>query len=137
MHGATPETEKYAHFCQSVGEKDDILRDVPAGRPAYAKGYEHRGEPILITECGGIAFDTSRPGGWGYTKAASPEDYLEQYRRVISAILHSPAVFGYCYTQLTDVEQEVNGLLNYDRTPKCDLDEIKKINNAYRPRGVY
>ena len=52
----------------------------------------------------------------GYTKAASPEDYLEQVRRVISAILLSPAVFGYCYTQLTDVEQEVNGLLNYDRT---------------------
>lgn len=82
---------------------------MPAGRPVYAEGYGYRGEPILITECGGIAFDTSRPGGWGYTKAASPEDYLEQYRRVISAILHSPAVFGFCYTQLTDVEQEVNG----------------------------
>ena len=136
-HGATPETEKYAHFCRSVGEKDDILSDVPAGRPVYAEGYGYRGEPILITECGGIAFDTSRPGGWGYTKAASPEDYLEQYRRVISAILHSPAVFGFCYTQLPDVEQEVNGLLGYDRTPKCDLEEIKKINNAYRPRGVY
>lgn len=136
-HGATHETEKYAHFCRAVGEKEDILRDVPAGRPAYARGYVHRGEPILITECGGIAFDTSRPGGWGYTTAASPEDYLEQYRRVISAILESPTVYGFCYTQLTDVEQEVNGLLNADRSPKCPLEEIRKINQMYRPRGVF
>ncbi|HIZ20254.1 MAG TPA: glycoside hydrolase family 2 [Firmicutes bacterium] len=136
-HGTTAETEKYEHFCRSVGQREDILRDVPAGRPAYADGYAYRGEPILITECGGIAFDVSRPDGWGYTMAASPEDFREQYRRVIAAILRSPAVFGFCYTQLTDVEQEVNGLLNADRTPKCPPEEIWKINASYRPRGVY
>ncbi len=36
---------------------------------------------------------------------------------------------GFCYTQLTDVEQEVNGLLTYHRKPKFDLAAIHAINS--------
>ncbi len=135
-HGGKDEPDKYVRFCRAVGEKEDILREIPAGHSIYARGYAHRGEPILITECGGIAFDAEHPDGWGYTRAASPEEFLEQYRRVISAILSSPSVAGFCYTQLTDVEQEVNGLLRYDRTPKCLPEEIRKMNSLYRSGGI-
>lgn len=108
-HSATPETEKYAHFCRSVGEKDDILSDVPAGGPSMPRAMDTAASRSSSPNAAASRSIPAVPGGWGYTKAASPEDYLEQYRRVISAILHSPAVFGFCYTQLTDVEQEVNG----------------------------
>lgn len=47
------------------------------------------------------------------------------------AVYDSEALSGYCYTQLTDVEQEMNGLLTYDRKPKCDLDKIARMNHMY------
>ena len=98
----------------------------PAGRPIYAPAYGYRGEPILISEFGGIAF-SGEDGGWGYTTVADPEEFLERYDSLLTALLQSPTVQGFCYTQLTDVEQEVNGLLTYDRNPKADPARIRKI----------
>lgn len=46
------------------------------------------------------------------------EAALERYRGLTSAIFRIPAFAGYCYTQLTDVEQEVNGFMTYDRKPQ-------------------
>jgi len=45
------------------------------------------------------------------------------------AIARVPAWTALCYTQLTDVEQEINGLMTYDRKPKFDVAELKKIND--------
>ncbi len=45
-------------------------------------------------------------------------------------LLQSPVVQGYCYTQLSDVEQEVNGLLTYDRVPKIPVEKVKAINEG-------
>ena len=70
--------------------------------------------------------------GWGYSTACSEQEYLEQYAHVIESILRSDLAYGFCYTQLTDVEQEKNGLLTYDRKPKCAPEKIKEINNRYR-----
>jgi beta-galactosidase/beta-glucuronidase len=97
----------------------------PARRPVYAPGYGYRGEPILISEFGGVAF--SGEGGWGYTTVADAEEFLERYEALITALLQSEAVRGFCYTQLTDVEQEVNGLLTYGREPKADPVRIREI----------
>jgi len=49
----------------------------------------------------------------------------------MTAVYASRVLHGYCYTQLTDVEQEINGLLTYDRKPKCDLSKIKEINDMW------
>ena len=57
------------------------------------------------------------------------EAALDRYRGLTEAIFKVPAFAGYCYTQLTDVEQEVNGLLTYDRKPKFDLKVIYAVNN--------
>ena len=65
---------------------------------------------------------------WGYT-SASKSDFLEEYGRVIGAIYDSEIINGFCYTQLTDVEQETNGLLTYDHKYKFDPAEIRKIND--------
>ena len=99
----------------------------PANRPIYVPGHEYRGEPILITEFGGIAFSGEDEANWGYSTVADPDEFLERYESLIDALLRSDPVRGFCYTQLTDVEQEVNGLLTYDRKPKADLTSIRRI----------
>ena len=98
----------------------------PAGRPIYNAGYGYRGEPILISEFGGIAFSDEEEG-WGYSTVSDSEELLERYETLISALLQSDTVQGFCYTQLTDVEQEKNGLLTYQREPKADLARIREI----------
>ena len=103
----------------------------------YAEGYAYRGQPIVFSEFGGTAYVRDEANGWGYGNGVkTDEEFLARFGSLIDAI-RKMDISGFCYTQVTDVEQEVNGLLGYDRTPKCDLEEIKKINNAYRPRGVY
>jgi beta-galactosidase/beta-glucuronidase len=104
----------------------------PANRPLYVPGYAYRGEPILITEFGGIAFSGDEQG-WGYTSVASSEEFLENYEALIVALLRCEPVRGFCYTQLTDVEQEVNGMLTYDRRPKADLTRIREITARPKP----
>lgn len=131
-HGQEGENDKYAYFKQTLSTKEEILRSQPAGRAIYANGYSHRGEPILLTEFGGIAYKMDGEQGWGYTSVATEEDFVRDYRRVIEAVYASNAIHGFCYTQLTDVEQEVNGLLTYDRRPKCDPEAIRRIHAAWR-----
>ena len=108
---------------------ESAVAATPAGRPVYVPGHAHRGEPILITEFGGIAF-ANEEGGWGYTTVAGPDEFLQRYESVIDALLACEPVRGFCYTQLTDVEQEVNGLLTYDRRPKADLARIRAITSG-------
>lgn len=102
----------------------------PERRPVYVPGYGYRGEPILVTEFGGIAFATSDPESWGYRTVRDAEAFLERYGAIVSALLGSGVVQGFCYTQLTDIEQEINGLLTYDRCPKADLSRIREITTA-------
>ncbi|MBD8068658.1 glycoside hydrolase family 2 protein [Bacillus sp. PS06] len=94
---------------------------------AMAMGYEYRGQPIIISEYGGIAFNSEK--GWGYgNQVKSEEDFLYRYESITQAIKNMPYISGFCYTQITDVQQEVNGLLDEDRNPKVDLSKIKEIN---------
>lgn len=103
----------------------------PARRPLHAPGHRYGGEPILVTEFGGIAFDSE--GGWGYSTVGDAGEFLESYEALISALIESDAVQGFCYTQLTDVEQETNGLLTFDRKPKADLAQIREATTKKLP----
>ncbi len=124
------------------GDPDDLSRRYatpessvmvrPHNRPVYVPGHAYSGEPILISEFGGIAF-SGEEGGWGYSIVPDPQGFLDRYRAMITALLQSDTVCGFCYTQLTDVEQEVNGLLTYDRKPKADLARIREITARKRP----
>lgn len=114
---------------QAYETVETAISTTPANRVIYAKGFSYRGEPILITEYGGIAYKKDETEGWGYSAVQSAEDLVEEYRRVTEALQKSKVIQGFCYTQLTDVEQEINGLLTYDREPKCDLSKIKEIND--------
>ena len=104
------------------------------GRVTTADGYCNAGKPCLLTEYGGIAFaKDSGNGNWGYNGAVTDEKvFIERFDNITTAFKSIPYIRGYCYTQLTDVFQEVNGLLDMDRNPKVDIAKIREIN--IRPR---
>ena len=102
----------------------------------YIDGYEPTGkEAFMVTEYGGIAFSNigiqGEMGGmetWGYHgKVRSEAEFLARYQGVTDAIREIPDCQGYCYTQLTDVMQEINGLLTPEREPKIAPERIRSI----------
>lgn len=99
----------------------------PAERQLHVGDTVYAGEPIVVSEFGGIAYKKSEWEGWGYSGANNDEDFLNRLAAVVNPLLASPVVQGFCYTQLTDVEQEINGLLTYAREAKVPLEEIRKI----------
>ena len=112
---------------------DSLLAYRPGGKKAlFALGYSYRGEPLMISEFGGIAFSKAQEAGWGYVTAVDAQDLIQRYKALVQAILQSPHIQGFCYTQLTDVEQEINGLLTAERQPKADPKVIREINNGPR-----
>lgn len=97
-------------------------------KSAFANGFSYRGQPVMISEFGGIAFDSDKEG-WGYgNKVNTKEDFLKRFESITTAIKEIPYVCGYCYTQVTDVQQEVNGLMDIRRNFKVDPEKVKEIN---------
>lgn len=113
-------------------DKDALLGNAFAHnkhRYPFAQGYGYRGQPVIISEYGGIAFTSEE--GWGYgNQVRSEEEFLKRYEGITKAIKNLPYVCGFCYTQITDVQQEVNGLLTIERKPKVNMDSIRSINLA-------
>ncbi len=102
------------------------------GAPLYDRfeGKQHYDGklPMFISEYGGIRW-TDDEKGWGYGKGPeSAEEFIERYRGLTTALLKNEEHMGFCYTQLTDVEQEQNGLYTYDRRAKFDPAVISAIN---------
>ncbi len=110
---------------------EDILSGGPEKRLAFAKGESYGGQPVILSEYGGIAFDNGEDG-WGYLeKATSESEFLERLKGVTEDLIKCGRFAGFCYTQLTDVQQEVNGLLTPERSPKADIDKLKEIFGFY------
>lgn len=97
-------------------------------RMAFAKGYRYQGQPVIISEFGGIAFD-NEDSGWGYgKKVGSKEEFVERFDSITTAVKKLPYVCGYCYTQVSDVQQEINGLMDSERNFKVEPEIIHEIN---------
>lgn len=136
MHGQADEERKYNYFKETLSSRDNLVSRPSTAWPIFADGFSYQGEPILLTEFGGIGYEVSSQEGWGYTTVSSEEEFIADYARIMDAVYASKGLWGYCYTQITDVEQEINGLLTYNRQPKCDLAKIKEINDAYHLPNV-
>ena len=114
----------YDVFANGGALHDQVLVNHPSDYQKYS------GEPVFISEYGGIQWNTNGNTGWGYgTAPKTPEEFIERYRGLTNAILDNPKFFGFCYTQLYDIEQEINGLYTYERIPKFDVSVFKKINS--------
>ena len=107
------------------GDSAAVTATVPT-RYRVASGPLDRGVPFMVSEFGGIGWATE--GGWGYGNGPGTEaDFYSRYGGLTAALLDNPNMFGFCYTQLTDVEQEHNGLYYYDRRPKFDLKRLHDL----------
>lgn len=114
---------RYDSLCKIT--EGSSLNDQPM---PYAKGYGYEGQPIVISEFGGTAYVRDADAGWGYGDGVkSDEEFLNRFASLVGAI-DKLDISGFCYTQITDVEQEVNGLLRFDRSLKVPLEEIAKRN---------
>jgi hypothetical protein len=83
---------------------------------------------VVLTEFGGLSYTPAEGDSWfGYATVGSAQEYDERFAGLLSAILDNPDLAGFCYTQLTDTEQERNGLLTEDREPKLPLERIREI----------
>ena len=112
------------------GETQDLFdRRRPGGRILTLDGYPHRGQPIILTEFGGIAYEKFPTPGiqqiWGYSKVSGDQDFLGLYQKLMHVVNNSSMFSGFCYTQFADTFQEANGLLCADRTPKIALAQIR------------
>lgn len=102
------------------GDRARALEARPAGRVLLVSPAVDQGQPLLVSEMGGITVRGGPDGGWGYSTAASGADLAARYAALVRALASCQPVQGYCYTQLTDVEQETNGLLTAERAPKAN-----------------
>lgn len=95
-------------------------------KPVYARGVQYNGVPILLTEMGGVKLKDA--DGWGYSADVKGEEELLDYLgNIMKAVRKFKNIQGFCYTQLTDIMQEANGLLDAERNPKVSLDKLRKI----------
>ena len=115
----------------------------PGGRILTLDGYPHRGQPIVLSEFGGIEFNKCPQPGvkqtWGYTMARDDVEFGRMYAELIEAVIHTALFSGFCYTQFADTFQEANGLLCADRTPKIPIEDIAKVTRTsptHIPGGV-
>jgi beta-galactosidase/beta-glucuronidase len=111
---------------------DTALDPTARPRPPYLAGYRYQGQPVLVTEFGGVALAGS--GGFGWAEVDGAEGLLQTYREMVEALMAPGPVEGFCYTQLTDVEQEQNGLLTFEREPKVDPALIRPITQTAKRR---
>ena len=91
---------------------------------------EYEGQPYMLDEFGGLPWipKEERANSWGYgSNIDTLDDFYNILEKEIDAIIACPRIVGYCYTQITDVEQEKNGIYRYDRTPKFDTERLRKI----------
>ncbi|KAJ5387508.1 hypothetical protein N7509_010049 [Penicillium cosmopolitanum] len=124
-----------------------------AGHTLLDPGAQHKaGAPVICTEFGGVNIAPGKGGqagerDWGYTTATDIEDFLKRYERLVMGIVKGGHTCGLVYTQLCDIEQEVNGLYSYDRKEKVPVARIKAIMDAAKdyyydhvqthgPRGI-
>lgn len=91
----------------------------------------YRGQPYFCSEFGGTWWNPDAREGeasWGYgDRPRTLDEFYARFEALCGALLDNPLMFGYCYTQLTDVFQEQNGIYRFDRRPKFDLARLRAI----------
>ena len=128
VHNYTQDPGAFAAAFAALANGGEPFRNHPDVNAPY------RGEPYFVSEYGGIWWNPGQADelGWGYGgvdgRPRSVEAFLARYRALTETLLNHPRVCAFCYTQLTDIEQEVNGLYCYDRSQKFDPEVIRSIN---------
>jgi beta-galactosidase/beta-glucuronidase len=130
IHDYTQSGETLRDRYGSRADAAQTIREVqPLYRTILLSDVPHQDEPLMVTEFGGVTFRPDSDDFWnGYGAVNSADEMVQRYDELVSALLASPVVAGFCYTQLTDTGQERNGLLDENRRPKAELKIIAEIN---------
>lgn len=151
------DTDIYDSHCyeQAPAKFKEMLSGLTYGRPFINDGInsrqngsieaswsvDYKGQPYYCSEFGGIKWfpremhKNCNKSSWGYGNA--PKTLAEFYKRfegLCNVLLDDENMFGYCYTQLTDIYQEKNGIYYFDRSEKFDMDKIREIQS--RPAAI-
>ncbi|MGW7255162.1 glycoside hydrolase family 2 protein [Streptomyces sp. NPDC054834] len=139
-----PETDVYDSHCYE--QDPDTFAKTMAGlaedRPyvnaapdGWSWSVPYRGQPYFCSEFGGIWWDPEAAAAagdepetsWGYgERPRTDEEFVDRFTGLTGVLLDDPDMFGYCYTQLTDVFQERNGVYRFDRTEKVDTERLRR-----------
>lgn len=138
IHDYDPVPSRMAARYKSEDTRPRLLkRERPGGRLLVLPGHESDPEhehPIVLSEFGGIALgqrcEDSTEADWGYAYCDSPKKMARQYAELLRVVRSLDMLAGFCYTQFTDVCQEVNGLLYADRTPKFPIEQIAEATSG-------
>ena len=125
-----------ARYSRAAGiELPESLRSAfPAGRVITLDDHPHEGQPVVLSEFGGIAcrMADAPDDAWGYSVTGSSDELLASYEELLAAVNEVEAFAGFCYTQLTDTFQEANGLFTAERQPKFDLRAMHRATRGFR-----
>lgn len=125
---ATSRTELQSSYQDAESVESLIDGLGPVGRRLVLLPEGKRNQPIMVTEFGGVTYaPNSDIATWGYSTAATADEFAEHVRELFSALQASPILAGFCYTQLTDTLQEANGLADQHRRPKLPVETIRSI----------
>lgn len=130
IHDYEQDPKVFAEHYDPFGENGVDLYDHRGYTQTYTPGL-----PVMMSEYGGTKItevgnstDEGSPDGWGYgNDARNLDEFYARVEALTDVIIRNKNMFGYCYTQLYDIEQEQNGLFLYDRTPKYDVEKLHKI----------
>lgn len=130
------DTSGYVHVITDIWDVHDYDQNPESFNARYsqealqdAKAQSRFNEmPFFVSEYGGIWWNEHDPNGWGYGERVTDEEaFYKRLEGLTEALLNNPDITAFCYTQLTDVEQEQNGIYHYDRSRKFDMARIKSI----------
>ena len=124
IHTYDQNPESFNSYFKDLPEDKQTLKKVWMGSELNYDGKK----PVFVSEFGGMLWSENKENAWGYGDGPkTEEEFVERFRGLSNCLLNNPYIFGLCYTQLTDVEQEQNGLFYYNREPKFSPQKFKDI----------
>jgi beta-galactosidase/beta-glucuronidase len=127
-HDYEQNPEKFAANMAGLADGKPYINNGWDGKPT---NIPYGGQPYFCSEFGGIwwnpaAFDNKESWGYG-ERVTSLDEFYARFEGLCDVLLNDPKMFGYCYTQLTDIYPEENGVYTFDRQPKFDNEKLKAV----------
>jgi beta-galactosidase/beta-glucuronidase len=128
IHDYSPPADLAARYRSSETALDGSAAD----HPIFDPGFQYGGQPVIVSEFGGLR--VAGTGGWGWLEVQDVDEFVRSFGALVDALMDRGPVEGFCYTQLTDVQQETNGLLTSERKPKVDPELLRPLTQTPKRR---
>ncbi|MCU1491078.1 MAG: glycoside hydrolase [Acidimicrobiaceae bacterium] len=120
--------ELSARYGSRAALEETLHGSWPSARRVLLEGFGEQGQPVVLSEFGGVALAADPDPDWhGYSVARTSDELADRLEDLFGAVQDGGELAGFCYTQLVDTEQESNGLCWPDRTPKLPAERIRAI----------